>query len=263
MEFQRHRSDLILNPLRHVKHGIARVVRNSLLSFFEAILKRNLQSTVASGPFRGMHYDGQHVFGAPMAKLLGTYEMELHSRLFSLLERGFGRLINVGGAEGYYAIGIARNWRVREVIVFELSPRGQEIISKLARENGVTESISINGKCSEQHLYEILSEKSGDLLIIDVEGDEIELLTQRVIGKACKSTFVVEAHDFVLPGCTERLRERLEGSHHVQIVYSQERTIADFPCDIRIPGRAKLRFMNEGRPGRMSWVIASPREGAV
>jgi hypothetical protein len=207
-----------------------------------------------------MRYDGRAVYGAPMAKLLGTYEMELHSALATMLGCGFDRLINIGGAEGYYAVGLARNWGMKEVVVFELDPCGRNIISQLARENSVGETVSILGRCSEPDLVGILSDECADLLIMDVEGGEMELLSRRVTSRARKSTLLVETHDFISPGCTEQLRERLNGSHDVLVVSSRERTVADFPWQSRIPATAKLHLMNEGRPGPMSWIIATPRE---
>jgi len=92
-----------------------------------------------------------------MAKLLGTYEMELHPALSAILAEPFRRLINVGGAEGYYAIGVARNSGSRGVLVFETNPKGREIIEKLAADNGLVDAVRVRGTCEENDLLDALS----------------------------------------------------------------------------------------------------------
>src|SRR5919106_5511514 len=67
--------------------------------------------TVRSGPFAGLRYVDAAV-GAPdradclPAKLLGSYERELHHAVERQLEVGFSTIVNVGAAEGYYALGL-------------------------------------------------------------------------------------------------------------------------------------------------------------
>jgi len=64
------------------------------------------------------------VFGALTAKLLGTYEKELQDAIRALEKKRFGRIINVGAAEGYYAVGLARNFPNVPVVAESTLPFG-------------------------------------------------------------------------------------------------------------------------------------------
>ena len=64
--------------------------------------------TVWGGPFKGMAYVAASTEGALMPRLLGVYESELHPHLQEILGRGVEQVIDLGCAEGYYAVGVAR-----------------------------------------------------------------------------------------------------------------------------------------------------------
>jgi hypothetical protein len=61
---------------------------------------------VRHGPFRGMRYEANRV--AATQKLIGAYERELHPWLERVLAQRPTRFVDIGAADGYYAIGIAR-----------------------------------------------------------------------------------------------------------------------------------------------------------
>jgi hypothetical protein len=62
---------------------------------------------VAGGPFQGLHYPHRRSVGsAPLPKLLGSYESELHAALEQLLTEEHETVVDIGCAEGYYAVGL-------------------------------------------------------------------------------------------------------------------------------------------------------------
>ncbi|MDP6095842.1 MAG: hypothetical protein QGG67_07640 [Gammaproteobacteria bacterium] len=46
--------------------------------------------------------------GCFIPKLLGCYEQELHHVANSIAETGYKNVVNIGCAEGYYAVGLTR-----------------------------------------------------------------------------------------------------------------------------------------------------------
>ena len=73
-------------------------------------------STVQNGPFKGMRLALRSSWGegdiSPM--LLGVYEQELHGVLTEFSGEKYGAIVNIGAADGYYAVGTARlfgRWR--------------------------------------------------------------------------------------------------------------------------------------------------------
>src|SRR5687767_8100107 len=61
-------------------------------------------SRIWNGPFKGMEYVDAQTEGALIPRLLGTYECELHPHLERLAGEGLDCVIDVGCAEGYYAV---------------------------------------------------------------------------------------------------------------------------------------------------------------
>src|SRR5262249_14170280 len=65
-------------------------------------------TTIRGGPFAGMDYVTEATEGALIPRLLGTYESELHPYILAFARMGPEAVIDVGSAEGYYAVGLAR-----------------------------------------------------------------------------------------------------------------------------------------------------------
>src|SRR3990172_3223867 len=84
---------------------------------------------VASGPFQGMRYVGKAVESAFFPKLMGTYEKELHGIWYRQIAAASSRwVVNIGAAEGYYAVGLLFSKATTTIICFEESAVGQSLI---------------------------------------------------------------------------------------------------------------------------------------
>jgi hypothetical protein len=67
------------------------------------------QNIVSGGPFDGMRLPDIDSWGQDRgSKLLSFYEQELHPTIREIIDWGPDKIINVGCAEGYYAVGLAR-----------------------------------------------------------------------------------------------------------------------------------------------------------
>ena len=78
------------------------------------------RNTVLSGPFAGTKLylsplSGRHLLGY----LLGTQEIELHGAVEKIVSQGYKTIINIGAADGYYALGLARRLPQACVLAFE------------------------------------------------------------------------------------------------------------------------------------------------
>ncbi len=216
---------------------------------------------VASGPFAGMLVSAQHVYGAPVAKLLGTYEKELHPHVRELLLPGDIALVfDVGAAEGYYAVGMALQPSVRQVVAWESLAAGRDLIRQQGHRNGVAHKVRIEGACDEAILYQsIVESESSGLLIMDIEGGELDLLSPRVCRVLAGWKIILETHDFLRNGSRDILMQRLQATHTATLVVAKQRNPEEFPFDIRMAPSLKKQLMNEGRPQTpMEWLIAAP-----
>src|SRR2546423_8930110 len=87
---------------------------------------------VQAGPFKGMRYSTDTVGGGYIPKLLGIYERELHAFVRDLAALNIREVINIGAADGYYAVGLARQNPATRVIAFEAEQRGRKLIEQMA-----------------------------------------------------------------------------------------------------------------------------------
>lgn len=220
------------------------------------------ENRIRSGPFAGIRYLDDSVASAYIPKLLGIYESELAAEVENICRRGPGLIVDIGAAEGYYAIGLAVRNPEAKVVAFEMDPRGQAALREMARLNQVGERLQIRGKCEPADLAAALGDATNPVVICDVEGYEEKLLDRRAVPALDRATMLVELHDFLVPGITEELKKRFGATHRISHIWQQPRDRGQFPW--RTLGTALLPksyldwSVSEWRPVRMAWLWMEP-----
>ena len=114
---------------------------------------------VDDGPFQGMKMSDAATWGDGdlAAKLMGCYEQELHAEIEAFVQSDYRKVIVVGCAEGYYAVGLGRRILLARVIAFGAAvSEGQAICRENSQLNGLAERVLINGTCTLQTLRGLL-----------------------------------------------------------------------------------------------------------
>src|SRR4051812_47184783 len=124
--------------LRALGRWRARMIANTFIVHHGA--------TVVGGPFAGMAYIDHATEGALVPRLFGTYESELHPHFAAILAQGLDCVIDVGCAEGYYAVGLARIAPEVTVYAHDIDPRAQAECAALAARNGVADRVIVGGE---------------------------------------------------------------------------------------------------------------------
>jgi hypothetical protein len=230
----------------------------------ERLARAASRGCVLQGPFAGMRYVSGSVGSVLSAKLVGTYERELHLAIDWILRDRPERVIDVGAAEGYYAVGLARVLPGAQVVAFESEQRGRELLRAMAALNGVGQRIEIEGHCTIESLSRALQPGPRTAVILDVEGAERDLLAGPVVPLLCGSPILVELHDWVVPGIGEMLQERFAATHEVERIVQEPRSDADWPADrvawgSLVPRGFRRRCVDEKRAHRMEWLFLKPR----
>jgi hypothetical protein len=100
------------------------------------------------------------------------------------------------------------------------------------------------------------------LILCDAEGDEESLLNIQAVPMLAHAHLLVEMHEFVSPGITERVTERFAATHNVQPIWQEDRHRSDLPfttLGTRLLPRSYLDWsVSEWRPERMSWLWMEP-----
>jgi precorrin-6B methylase 2 len=211
-----------------------------------------------------MRYVRTALGSAYIPKLLGIYERELADLVEETCSTKPAVIVDIGAAEGYYAIGFARRLPQSHVIAFEMEPGGRQLLAEMARLNGVAERLSIRGKCEQADIIEIAVHHPDAVYLIDVEGHEENLLGPLLVPALHKARILVEAHEFIHAGITDRLINRFRYSHDIKVIWQEPRSRGDFPwktLDTRIVPRTYLDWaVSEWRPIRMNWLWMRPKQ---
>jgi hypothetical protein len=195
-------------------------------------------------------------------KLLGIYESELAAEVEGMCSRMPDLIIDIGAAEGYYAVGLAVRNPGAKVVAFETEQAGQAAVREMASLNGVSNQVEVRGKCEPSNLAELLAETSTPAIVCDVEGYEDRLLDPQVVPRLAKAAILVELHDFIIPGITESLRTRFAATHRIRHISQQPRSREQFPwrtLGTRLLPKSYLDWsVSEWRPVAMGWLWMVP-----
>lgn len=142
------------------------------------------------GPFKGMNFIDNVSEGCYVPKLLGIYESELHEYINQIVLNKPDIFINVGSAEGYYAVGLKKLLPDTDVFAFDTDINAQEKCKELSIMNNV--NINIEGEFSSGILDNFKNKKVA--FMCDIEGDESNLITEETIDMYSEIEVCIELH---------------------------------------------------------------------
>lgn len=232
--------------------------------YFESLARRRTGQKVISGPFAGMRYVDRSIGSSYIPKLLGIYERELAAIIDRIIAMRPSVIVDVGAAEGYYAVGLAWRTPSARVIAFETEESGRAAVAEMAKLNGVADRLEQFATCEPQGLRDALAAGPDPVLVMDVEGYEDVLLDPSRVPELARTTILVELHEFVIPGITDTITRRLEKTHRIEHVWAEDRSATEFPWRTVVtrllPHRYTGHAVSERRPPGMSWYFARPIE---
>lgn len=216
------------------------------------------KTKVLYGPFSGMKYFDYSAGSALLPKIVGTYEEPLHKWFYEVMNTKTETIIDIGAAEGYYAVGLARMLPKSNVHAIDIDKRARELNQKLADLNTCQERITLWEKCDYSLLKKLIKGKT--LIICDIEGYEKKLLNPTFCRQLLKCEIIVELHSFYFGfnGLVEELVQRFSESHRIEIIVdSGKRTKVTLPS----PVSDKIYFsdiVNERRTIPALWMKLTP-----
>ncbi|MEM9644232.1 MAG: hypothetical protein AAF989_04490 [Planctomycetota bacterium] len=243
---------------RHVRRSVIRKkARNKVLPLLE-------DRTVRQGPFAGLQYAETASVGSMIwPKLLGTYESELQPFLNEISHHDYRKVIDIGYAEGFYLIGLGRWFDQAELVGFDLEPEAERLCRGNADANDIRPSrLKLYGGFDSKHFNANLTDDS--LVVIDCEGFEDQVIQGISPEQAACADWLIETHDHLVPGTTERIVAKLRSTHDVKLIDTDE----DFQPKCRLLPESihqqcdqeeKEAIVTEGRVEPQSWVVATRR----
>lgn len=218
---------------------------------------------VVGGPFAGMRYPSLASAGSALApKLLGQYERELQEIIAEIIEVGYSEVIDVGSAEGYYAVGLAMVLDQASVHAFDTDERARGLCAQMAELNGVADRIQVGGLCTLDNLLAIPVRERA-LIVMDCEGGEAELLDHDRSAALMDYDILVETHDLFDMGVSCRIKDRYRDSHDIRSIFSTDDIMKakerEVPCLVGYDLEMRHRLLGEGRAAIMEWLFLRSR----
>jgi len=230
-------------------------------------LSKSFDSTVAYGPFTGLQLSDTSWWGAADrgSMLLGIYEKEVLDSVADFAQTS-NTFIDIGAADGYYAVGAVASGLFEMAICFEISQEGQAAISKNAKRNGVSSKVHILGEATPDLLVEVREKYSVDLsrtvFLIDIEGAEFGLVTAQFLREVSHSVLIIEIHDWEARNAfeVEELASRAAQIFKVSWLTTGSRDMSIFQELSEWPDDDRWILCSESRRKLMRWLVLSPKE---
>lgn len=235
------------NALRLLAKWRSALIQNTLL--------QQQGTVVMQGPLQGLDFLPQSVEGCHIAKLLGCYEQPLLPYIEAAIQANYPIILNIGCAEGYYAVGMARRMPHTKVLAFDLNPKAQETCQALAAKNGVQDRIQIGALFKPEDFASYAGQKV--LVLCDIEGAEKDLLDPAKATALLGMDVIVESHECLIPGITQMLIDRFSATHDIILVEDNgQRQLGKMPAWFNnLAHLDQLLATWEWRSGPTPWLV--------
>ena len=215
----------------------------------EQAVAQHHNGVVPAGPFAGLDVSGVRT---ELSRALGVYEAALHPIVEQIVETGYPVIIDVGCAEGYYAVGLAQRMPATTVHAREIDTAILARCQTLAANNGVQERIQFGGEV--EHSFFDLCKTQKTLVICDVEGAENDLIDPTKAPGLLDADILVECHDCFTRGLSEKIAQRFHATHDISLIHRTTRQdlLPDWMNDLDDLSRLVATW--EHRPGPTPWL---------
>ncbi len=169
-------------------------------------------------------------------------------------------IVDIGSAEGYYSLGLARLLPTTPVYSYETNPLSIWQQNRLKRLNS-TDNLHIRRYCTGDQL--VTHGKMKSAIISDIEGSELELFSPGVIASLGKCLVLIEVHDHkqtALEKVCAILTDRFSPTHDVRSISATRRLVEDweFQDSGGFSAEEKIELMNEYRSQQQVWLVCEP-----
>jgi len=217
---------------------------------------------VQSGPFRGMFLIERSRGSVWIPKLLGAYESELTDVIEWIIDLKPDRIIDIGSAEGYFAVGFAYRIAQVEVIAADTNPLARSGVRKMAQMNKLNDRVKVVGWISQRTLESALANAVRPVVWCDIEGGEAAFLSPERMPSLKKTYMVIEEHRFISGVSFGDILRRFNESHFssivTQVARKPEEWIPQELADLLTSSQKELA-LNELRPNEQCWLVLTPK----
>jgi hypothetical protein len=222
-----------------------------------SVFVRHHGLTIYGGLFKGMEYLDHSTEGCLLPRLLGCYEQELHDDLRAFASEGLDAVVDIGCAEGYYAVGLARLMPDVTVHAYDTDAKARESCRGLAAKNGVADRVHI-GETFTGDMFETFADRR-TLVMIDTEGFEEEIMRPDQWPALARLAIVMETHPEKHPDIVATMLARFTSTHDIELRATGPR-VSDLPgWLLELPHLDQLIATWEFRATQTPWFVMRPK----
>lgn len=175
---------------------------------------------VANGPFKGLMFSAKSSTASSIyAKLLGSYESEIHPFIYRVLQKKYTTVFNIGCDDGYYALGFAFKMPDAVIQAYDSNLDAITTARQLGKLNNLQHQVNFSGKYTVENI-ERVNVKTNSLFIVDCEGAERDIFTPANVHKLVNADLIIELHINIYPDLEEYFNSVFAATHHIEIANS-------------------------------------------
>lgn len=232
----------------------------SRIKLLESELKKISKSIVMEGPYKGMRLPENYMCNEYdyCPKVLGLYEEEVQNELN---RSNFENFINIGCAEGYHLIGqIFLN--KKKAFGFEIDDAFTKILQKNSVQNNCYSRIKLFEEAKDDFVDILINNKINlkkSCLLIDIEGNEFNILKDENLKKLQQSKMIIEFHPRKIEIENINFLNLLKSYFHLEIFQTNKRSLSSYKELKDFNDIDRWLMVSENRPQLMNWIVCHPK----
>ena len=219
---------------------------------------------VAYGTFKGMKLSKNTYWSKNdiITHILGVYEKHVLKKIIEFSKKGNYPFIDIGAADGYFAIGMAFSETFKKIYAFEIDEEGRRSLNRNIENNFCKDKVVVDIEANFETLKEIVDKNKSAVILIDIEGSEFDLLDDNLLQLLSNCYIVCELHPTLSTNGFEKqnmLINNAKAFFDVSIIQRESYSPNKFSELNEFTDEERLIAFGEGRENNMNWLILEPK----
>ena len=232
--------------------------------FLSKVIKLS-NSQVMAGPYKNTEFVVKSYWGSydMSSKLLGSYERHIQEKIVEIKNKNnLEIIINIGAGEGYHIVSLIKNNFFADGIAFETETESQNLLKDNLKLNNIENKVKIYGEANFDLIKKLnVQNVNKTLFLIDIEGEEFNLLNNRFLELFKKSYFVIEMHEFILKDKqkVKNFYELIEKNFRTHLIKNNCVNLYEIKELNLVSDNVRMLGLSENRPSKMNWLFLEPK----
>ena len=193
------------------------------------------------------------------SKIYGFYENKIQQKLKDINNP---ILIDIGAADGFFAIGSLKSKICEFCYAFEETKKSRENLFKTAQINNVQNKLSIIGKATKDNFFSLLPSEinfSKVTILCDIEGGEFDFFSDEILKTIKYSNIIIEIHKNHNKNLEIVLLERVKKYFNVSVIIDNDKNFENVSELHTLNDIDRNLICSEGRSYIGKWWHLSPK----